>query len=160
MVKRKTKRVRRASKLYKDDLDGIDGWLVFVLVVFILSALNATYLLIQRISWAFNPDKIVGTGVFISMFFLLLYCTLIWYAIYHLFEEKKQAVNASILALGAGLLFAFWFNIIGQWIYYVGDNKTAVLQSGSINFVFDLVVTIFLILYLKKSKRVKETFTR
>ncbi|MDO8623675.1 MAG: DUF2569 family protein [archaeon] len=137
---------------------GIKGWLILIILGFFYSALTSSYLLIQRLVWAFTEH--IGWGVFISMFLLFIYCSLIWYSIFLLLTEKKRAVNTSIIALISGFIFLLWYNFIGQLILYIGENKQQVLTNGIFQLFINLLIIIAIALYFKNSKRVKNTFVK
>ena len=148
-MKRKRKQVRR-------NLKGIAGWLAVVLIIFIISALNNSYLLIQRIVWMFTMT--IGLGVYISMLILLVYSFLIWYSVYLILKKRKKAVKLSIIALIAGFIFGLWFYLIGK-IIFTKFTKLIII-SGIPVILFNLILIIAIISYLKKSKRVKATLIR
>ena len=132
------------------------GWLVLVVIVFTISALNFSYLLIQRIIWLFT--RTIGTGVYISMFLLLIYCYFMWSSIYLILKKRKKAVKFSIIALITGFIFGLWFYLIGRIIFTQFTRFT--LINGIPVILFNLILIIIIIFYLKKSKRVKATLTR
>ena len=139
-------------------LRGIGGWLIPIVLIFFYSALTNSYLLIQRLVWAFTAY--IGWGVFISMFLLFIYCSLIWYSIFLLLTEKKKAVNMSIIAMFSGFIFLLWYNFIGQLILYVGQNKQQVITNGIFQLFLNLLIIIAITLYFKNSKRTKNTFVK
>ena len=152
MAKRKNKR----NKKVKKNLKGISGWLAVILIVFIISALNNSYLLIQRIIWLFT--KIIGPGVYISMFLLLIYSSLMWYSIYLILKKKKKAIKFSIIALITGFISGLWFYLIGRIILTQFTRLTII--NGISTILFNLILILAIISYLKKSKRVKNTLVR
>jgi len=144
-MKRTTKRKRKTAGTNK-----LGGWLVVVLIALILLELSAVYLLAQRIGTALTYS--VQWGVYVSMFILLIYSILLLYSIYLILEKKKKAINLSIAALFFAVIFDIWYFVIGNYIF----NKPLDFLSFLMNFVIVLVI----IIYLKRSKRVKKTLTR
>jgi len=141
----------------KQKINKIGGWLILIIAIFILSALLSAYLLLHRLIWIFTLN--VGIGVYISMFFLLVYSVLIWYSIYLILRKKRKAVNMSIIAMSAGLIFILWFFLIGQLIF-TNYDKVLIWIYGIIYLVSNLVLAILISVYLKISKRVKKTFVK
>jgi hypothetical protein len=142
----------------KTKLKGISGWLAVIVILFVLSLLSALYLLIQRIIWIFTIQ--VGTGVYISSILLLIFCTLTAYSLFLIFKKKKKAIKFSIIALFAGFLFNLWFYLIGQLIFYPGQEKTQVITNGVYTNILNLALVFVIISYFRKSKRVKNTFVK
>jgi len=150
------KKQKRKRNKVKNKFKGVHGWLAIVLIIFTISALNASYLLIQRINWLFTLP--IGTGVYISMLFLLIYCPLIWYSIYLIMEHKKKAIKFSIIALIAGFIFNLWFYLVGLII--LSQVTRLIIYNGISTILFNLILILIIISYLKKSKRVKATLIR
>lgn len=149
MAKRKNK-IRKSPK-------GIHGWLALVVIIFTISALNATYLLIQRINWMFTAP--IGAGVYISAFILLIYTSLMWYSIFLIAEHKKKAKKFSIAALITGFIFTLWYYLIGLIFFLPNFNRFVVINS-IFPILLNLIIILAIISYLKKSKRVKNTLIR
>ena len=150
------KKQKRKRNKVKNKFKVVHGWLAIVLIIFTISALNASYLLIQRINWLFTLP--IGTGVYISMLFLLIYCPLIWYSIYLIMEHKKKAIKFSIIALIAGFIFNLWFYLVGLII--LSQVTRLIIYNGISTILFNLILILIIISYLRKSKRVKATLIR
>jgi hypothetical protein len=137
----------------QNKLKGISGWLMLVLILFFCSALNALYMLIQRIVWAFT--RTIGTGVYISMFFFLIYSVLLGVSICLILMKKKKAIKFSIIALTSGIVLNLWYYLIGQLIFNPYYNLFYIPTL-----LVNLIILIGIMVYIKKSRRVKNTFVR
>jgi len=139
----------------KSKLKGINGWIIIILILFAFSALNAFYLIVQRLIWIFTQQ--IEWGVKVSLFLLITYFTLICFSLYFILEKKKKAVKMSIISLVFGAVFALWYYVIGRLIFLYG--KTMII-SGIFSFIINLAIIILVIFYFKKSKRVKNTLIK
>jgi len=141
-----------AEKKFK----GIGGWLILITLMFIFSAIANTYLLIQKIILLFNNPSL---GIYISAILSGIYCVLIWLSIIFIFMKKKIAVKLFIYAIVAGTIFIFWYFLISQLIYS-SLNFMEILQNNIIIILFNLIINILVVIYLLKSKRVKNTLIK
>jgi len=132
--------------------DGIGGWLLVVLLLCILSAISNLALLIQKLASIITQFKV---GILISAVLLLVYSTLIWITIFMIFKKKKSAIKGYIYSFIAGTLFVIWYYLV-SWLIYFPDQTVQIVQNLIIIFVNVLIMALML-LYLLKSKRVKNT---
>ncbi len=145
------------KELAKKRLEGIRGWLLVVLLVCIYSALSSSYLLIQRVNAIMT--KSVSSGVYISVILLIIYCFLIWATVYFIIGKKKKAVSMFVLAAIFGTMFSIWFLLVSQLIYYP-SQKSLILSYNLPMVVINLAITLTVLLYLKKSNRVKNALIK
>jgi len=141
----------------KKRLEGIRGWLLVILLVCVYSALSASYLLVQRINAILT--KTVALGVYVSLIILIIYCFFIWVTVYMIFTKKKKTASIFVFAAISGTAFSFWYFLISQLIYYP-SQISSVLLPNLLMIVINLAITITVLLYLKKSERVKNTFVK
>lgn len=134
---------------------GIGGWIIVILIAFIISALNALYLIAQRVSWVLTQN--IEWGVKVSLFLLIIYFALICCSIYLILRKKKKAVETSITALIFGMIFLLWYYLIGRIVF---SYDKIMIIAGIFSILVNFAIIILIIFYLKKSKRVKSTFTR
>ena len=132
--------------------NGIGGWLLVVLLLCILSAISNLALLIQKLASIITQFKV---GILISAVLLLVYSTLIWITIFMIFKKKKSAIKGYIYSFIAGTLFVIWYYLV-SWLIYFPDQTVQIVQNLIIIFVNVLIMALML-LYLLKSKRVKNT---
>lgn len=144
---------KQKTKKKGKKLQGINGWLAIVLAIFILSAINSIILLNQKISVLVYLSFRIG--VLISAVLLFVYCFFILFSIFLMLKKKKIAVKISITTLIIGIIFLIWYDIVGMIIFY-----GKLILADLINFLINLVIMIVVILYLKKSKRVKNTLVK
>jgi len=134
-------------------LSGINGWLLIVLIDFILSAISGIVLLYLRIIGIIQGKA--AWGVYISSLILLIYLAFIISSIFLITLKKKSAVKTAMITLIIGIVFAVWYYILGKLI---------ITEQISINdfllCLFNLVILVLMIFYFKKSKRVKNTLIR
>src|SRR3989344_2511074 len=138
------KKRKAKSRFFKD----IGGWLIPVLLLLAYSAISASYLLIQRIIAIINNTA--GTGVYISVSFLVVYLASVLMTIIFIFMRKKKAVKAFIAAFISGTVFSLWYFLIGQIIYYPGSMR-AILAYGIPMILFNLALDLVVLFYLLKS---------
>ncbi len=139
-------RNRMAAKNAKTK--NLGGWLIIVLILFVLSFLSAFSLLVEKMLAILFLN--IRFGVYISAIFL-------FYSIVLILQRKKKAYKTSIAALYIGILFSLWYFVIAQLIFY-SNFRYFVLNTA--DFILNTAVLIILILYLKKSKRVKKTLVK
>lgn len=145
------------KKTSEKRLEGIRGWLLVILLVCVYSALSSSYLLVQRINNILT--KGVASGVYISVILLIVYCFFLFLTIYMILTKKKRAVSTFVFAAISGTAFSFWFLLISQFIYYPAQ-KSLILSYNLPMAIINLAVVITVLLYLKKSERVRNTLVK
>jgi len=136
-------------------IKNLGGWLVLVLVLFLLSFISSFSLLVEKILAILFLK--IGFGVYISAILLLTYSVFLFYSIVLILQRKKKAYKTATKTLYIGILFNLWYFVIAQLLFYINLNYFILNIS---NFICNTAVSIVLILYLKKSKRVKKTLVR
>jgi len=139
----------------KAKINNLGGWLIVVLVLFVLSFLSSFSLLVEKMLAILFLK--VGFGVYVSAILLLIYSIFLLYSITLILQRKKKAYKTSIKTLYLGILFNLWYFVIAQLIFYINFNYFILNIS---NFICNTAISIILILYLKKSKRVKNTLVK
>ena len=147
---------RRTARRKIEQSKEIGGGLILVLIVFALSFLTAVSLLTQKIVAILLLNAKIG--VYISAILLLFYTAFLFYSIVLVLLRKAKAVKISFLALYLGLVFTLWYWLIGPLIFY--QQNLFLFMSNFVNLVINLAIIIAIILYLRKSKRVKDTFVK
>jgi hypothetical protein len=143
----------------KKDSKGIRGWLVVVMALFILIFFESVYMLAQRLTMIIL-DPLTSLGIYISVGILIVVIFFNVQSIILMIKRKKKAVDIGVASLVASIIFVFWYNIIGVLIFYSGASNLFFLVNGVINAAINAAVFIAVILYLKKSKRVKDTLVK
>jgi hypothetical protein len=125
------------------------SWLLIILFIFCISALNSLWLLIIRIqSLLSNPYL---PGVWISSIIFFAYLILILYAIYLIISRKKKAVKISIYAMAVGIASSLWYDVLGRAIFLESPDKPDLMIIGAASFILNLVISIAIINYFQKS---------
>jgi len=136
-------------------INNLGGWLIVVLALFILSFFSSFSLLVEKVLAILFLN--VGFGVYISAVLLLIYSVFLFCSIVLILQRKKKAYKISIAALYTGILFSLWYFVIAQLLFYINSNY---FMLNIADFTLNTAVSIILILYLKKSKRVKKTLVK
>lgn len=145
MKKKSKKKVKKISE--------INGWLLVVLIGFIISTISAIVLLYQKITGIMQGKAL--WGVYVSSLILLFYLVFIISSIFFIILKKKSAVKISMITLVIGIFFAIWYYILGRLIIYSSISLNDFLLC-----LFNLVILVLMIFYFKKSKRVKNILTK
>lgn len=131
-------------------LEGIRGWLLVFVIFLVLSTLGEIFITIGNINLIFSPSvgavninptlivvKIVLTSISIILEITILALIL---------KKKQRAIRWVIVTLV-------------YWVLYTAIEYAFVVQLSNLIFpvLGESVVSIFWILYFKKSKRVKNT---
>lgn len=166
------KRIHRQIRR-KEIPRGIDGWLLVITIIFIISGVIALVNLISTLSilieklprLAQSNINITNFVIFlISFVFLALVLVFIIRSVYLIISRKKSAIKFSIITLWIAFAFDAWAIIIGCLVLSVNliTNK-----SDSIKFpcmmslmLASLLITIIWTFYFLKSKRVKHTLIK
>lgn len=149
--------VKKLKKRKVKRVSGLGGWLLIVLMLFILSWISAAKLLYERVVLLIENGS-VSYGVHISMFFLAVYCIFLGYSIYLALKKKRIAVKTSIISLAVGIIFLLWYYVVGRIIFY--SSQQNLIASGFVFFLTNLILAVLISVYLKSSKRVKNTFVK
>jgi hypothetical protein len=142
MANRKLKRV-----------SGINGWLLIILIDFILSAISSTILLYSRVNNMMQGKTL--WGIYISSFILLFYLIFLVTSILFIILKKKSAIKTAGITFVLGIVFAVWYYILSKLIF-----DKPLLIADLFLCLIDLAVIILMIFYFKKSKRVKNTLIK
>ncbi|MFA5174518.1 MAG: DUF2569 family protein [Candidatus Pacearchaeota archaeon] len=140
-------------------LTGISGWLLAALIFMFLFALESFWMFairVFRLIFLNLPLKGI-IGNLISIIILLLVSIFAIYSIYLILKKRKKAVKISIKALYLGILFSFWYDIIGLFLYEYNFTETI---SGITMFIINFAILYLVLCYFKKSKRVKNTLRK
>ena len=153
MAKRKQK--RKTDRKIKS----IGGWLILILAIFTYSWISAFWLLYLRLKLLVIQGY-VPIGVIVTMTILTAYCFFLGYSIILILKKRKQAIKITTVSLIIGLVFSAWYSVVGKLIFYSTLGAKAILAAGLISFLMNFIIALAIILYLKNSKRVKNTFVR
>jgi len=132
----------------------ISGWLLILLIGFGLSALNFILLLAQKTLMILSGRA--QWGVYLSAVLLLIYLVLIISSIFLILKKKRKSIQFSIAALIIGFIFIVWYTILGPILYYNSKG----LSFGIVVTLVNLLLSIIVVSYLKRSRRVRITLIR
>jgi hypothetical protein len=131
---------------------GIGGWLLVVLLLCILSAVSNLNILIPRLISVITQFKI---GVLISAALLLVYYIFMGMTILMIFKKKKLAIKGYTYSFITGALFMIWYHLVAWFIYF--PDKTVQIAQNFVAVLVSILIMALILLYLLKSKRVKNT---
>lgn len=137
----------------KKKLRGIGGWLLIILFICIISWIT-NFILFVQISTLIRTQTV---EIFISAFFLLAYLFLMGSTIFMILAKKKSATKLFIISIIIGAIFLIWHYLIVPLIYL---SKKIVIFPNLLTIIINITITILIIFYLIKSKRVKNTFRK
>lgn len=126
--------------------------LFVIVILFILSAISIGFLIYQRIAITLKEFR---PGVFISLLIFLLYFFFLLLSIIMILAKKKNAIKISIITAVLAIVSSFWYSVLGQIIFYVGENKLEILLIGLISFIINLLIALVIIFYLRNLLRSK-----
>jgi hypothetical protein len=138
-------------------IKGIGGWLLIVLLDFIISGIINLNLLIQKITLLSAPNT-KPLGVLISITLLLIYCTFIFISAFMILTKRKFAIKSFLVAAIAGTIFIIWYYLIAILIYY--QHTFNQIFSNSLIVIINIAIVVLIAFYLFKSKRVKNTLVK
>lgn len=133
----------------KKELKGIGGWLIVILIAFIISAASCALNVILSI-----PSLIKGNLLMLVM--IAVYGILAFFFIYSLelmLKKKKKSVRWAIISL--------WIGFLAYTILVMISSSN--LSSANIYYfiaVFNGIMSFLITRYLLDSKRVKNTFVK
>ena len=157
---RKTKAKRKITKKSEvkqgKKLKGIYGLLLIVFFIYLLSLFSLVYMLSQRVSLVLA--KSAGLGIYITLFLSLFYLFFLIYSIVLMVRMKKKFIRTSIAALSLGIVFSLWYYIVGYSLF--NPPNPPLFFNNLASFTFNLLLSVGIIIYLKKSSRVRNTFVR
>jgi hypothetical protein len=134
-------------------LSGIGGWLLIILIEFILSAISSIFLLAQKVISIAQGKALLG--VYVSIILLLFYLAFIIASICLILLKKKRATKIVMTTLIISIVFAVWYYFLGRLII-----TKQVLADDLLLCLIDLTISVLMIFYFKKSKRVKNTLVK
>lgn len=131
----------------------IGGWLLVLLLDLFVSGLIMGIFFIQRVIAILSSQATLG--VYISAFLLFLYGIFIIITIFKILTKKKSAISTFIVTAIVGVIFVIWYYLLSSLIYSQFSSEQMVYNW--INVIFNIALTVVMVLYLIKSKRVKKT---
>ena len=141
----------KSVKSDKPKVKGVGGWLLFFTIIFIISLIAQVTSGIYSIFVDFSYMSLIYfiISVFLSVALLVF-----------IFNEKKSSVKNIILVL--------WYSFVIDSLYTLFNSSVDFAKiSGSldaatliITIILQGIITFLLVLYFKKSIRVKNTFVK
>jgi len=148
---------KKIKKKY-NKLAGISGWLLLIIVLLVISAMNQIYALLARLFLIAIYGPSTGWGVYITSALLLTCIFMIYYTIYFILSKQKKAISLINKTMLAVITLAFWFYVLGRLIFYT--KNTQYINHGIEIFFISTALAVLLMQYFQKSKRVKNTLVK
>ena len=141
----KQKKRKKEDKKQPEGPKGLGGWLILFQIGLIVSSIQIVFLLLSVIS-EFTSD----IADILNLIYVLIFGTLITISLIKFYKKKNNCPKFLIILLWVGFAFNLFFAI------YNGSLNEEIVYSFDL--IISLIVNIIWTLYLKKSKRVKNTF--
>jgi hypothetical protein len=146
------KKKRSRSKIVKETRLNLGLWIVaFVLFI---GFINSVYLLANKIFLVIKGSAPIG--VYISIILLIAVLISSSYAVCLIMNKRKRAICSTKLSIILAAVFAFWYNLLANYIFLDNRQFSQIFYPKLMTFILDIIILGVVMLYIIKSKKIRE----